>query len=161
MRDSKSEKIDLRGKRSERTTFKLASTALLWLKILSDKNKIPQKEVLILAIEVMSRAIKRMDDDEFPERGEARLASINPARFIAGYHQFRYPIGTMRDGAMANLVVFDPNEGNTPDEAILADQLKDPHYHTAMRGEKLRGTTQFTVVDGRVYDVKSTIHSLN
>jgi len=67
----------------------------------------------------------------------------------------------MQSGAMANLMVFDPDVAYTPDEAALRKQLYDPHYHTAYRDEQLRGKVMFTVVHGKVYNVAEGIEKIN
>lgn len=91
-----------------------------------------------------------------------RLASINPARHVSQFYKFPLEIGTMKSGAMANLAIFDEAAGYTVDETQLAKELEDPEYHSALKGESgLRGKSLFTVVNGKVYDVQSTIKVLN
>ena len=51
MQRAKSKKNDLKGKQSERTTFKIANVSLMTVKSLARKNKISQKDVLIAAIQ--------------------------------------------------------------------------------------------------------------
>lgn len=89
------------------------------------------------------------------------LAAIVPARYIAEYRPFPYPVGTLRDGAMANLVVFHPDTPYRADEALLREQLRDPEYHTAYRDESLRGEVWFTAVHGIVFAVRETIRPVN
>jgi len=89
------------------------------------------------------------------------LACVTPARYLAKYREFPFEVGTMQSGAMANLMVFDPDVAYTPDEAALRKQLQDPHYHTAYRNEQLRGKVMFTVVNGKVYDVAGGIEKIN
>ena len=89
------------------------------------------------------------------------LACVTPAKYLAKYREFPFEVGTMQSGAMANLMVFDPDVAYTPDEAALREQLQDPHYHTAYRDEKLRGKVMFTVVNGKVYDVNEKIKEKN
>lgn len=89
------------------------------------------------------------------------FTAINPAIYLAQFRDFGYPVGTMTTGAMANLVVFDPFCPYRVDEQILAEQLADPEYHTAYRDEKLKGKVLFTVVDGKVYDVRENITPVN
>jgi dihydroorotase-like cyclic amidohydrolase len=89
------------------------------------------------------------------------LTSITPAHYVAQYRDFPFLIGTMQTGAMANLIIFDPDEPYRADEWMLRQQLADPDYHTAYRDEKLRGRVLFTVVDGIVYDVKDVPVSIN
>jgi len=89
------------------------------------------------------------------------LACVTPAKYLARHREFPFDVGTMQSGAMANLMVFDPDVAYTPDEAALRKQLQDPHYHTAYRDEQLRGQVMFTVVNGKVYDVAGKIEKLN
>lgn len=89
------------------------------------------------------------------------LASIVPARYLAQYRSFPFPVGTMQEGAMANLAVFDPSEPYSVDESKMQSQLHDPLYHTAYRNEALRGRVWFTVVNGLVYDVRERIEAIN
>ncbi len=88
------------------------------------------------------------------------LTSIVPARYIAQYRDFPYPVGKMEAGAMANLVIFNSHETYQVDEAQLRKQLYDPEYHTAYRDESLRGKVYFTVVNGQVYDVQHEVKAL-
>ncbi len=68
----------------------------------------------------------------------------------------------MQTGAMANLAIFDETATYEVDEDRLAEELEDPEYHSALKGEpNLRGHSLFTVVNGKVYDVQSTITALN
>jgi len=91
-----------------------------------------------------------------------RLASINPAQHVSQFFDFPLEIGTMTSGAMANLAIFDSEASYAVDESTLAIELEDPEYHSALTGEaNLRGKSLFTVVNGRVYDVKSCIKALN
>ncbi|MDQ8183090.1 hypothetical protein [Pelagicoccus sp. SDUM812005] len=91
-----------------------------------------------------------------------RLASINSAKHMAQFFDFPYEVGTMAEGAMANLAIFDPEAEYSVDEAALAKQLEDPHYHSAMKGEKgLRGRSLFTVANGRVWNVEGAPTPLN
>jgi len=91
-----------------------------------------------------------------------RLASINPARHVSQFFQFPYEIGSMKTGAMANLAIFDEAAVYNVDETQLSRELEDPEYHSALTGESgLRGKSLFTVVNGKVYDVRSTIKALN
>ena len=63
---------------------------------------------------------------------------------------------------MANLAIFDEAAGYRVNEAKLKRELEDPEYHSALKGEAgLRGQSLFTVVNGKVYDVKSKITALN
>lgn len=89
------------------------------------------------------------------------LAAIVPAKYIAQYRSFPYPVGTLREGAMANLVVFHPSESYKIVESSLKSQLQDSNYHTAYRDEALAGKVWFTVVDGVVYDVRGEIMAMN
>ncbi len=91
-----------------------------------------------------------------------QLASINPAKHVSQFFSFPLEIGTMQTGAMANLAIFDTAAAYTVDENKLVQELEDPEYHSALRGEpNLRGQSLFTVVNGKVYDVQSTIKALN
>jgi len=69
--------------------------------------------------------------------------------------------GTMRTGAMANLRIFNPDATYTCDRPQLAVQLNDPHYHSAYEGQSLRGKMIYTVVNGKVWDVKEMPTPLN
>ena len=89
------------------------------------------------------------------------LSAINPIKHLAQYHDFPYPVGTLSEGAMANLCIFDPEVSYCVDESFLKIQLDDPHYHTALKGETLQGQVLFTVVNGRVFDVRKEIKLLN
>lgn len=97
------------------------------------------------------------------------IAGVVPIRHLAQYMQFDYPVGTVTNGAMANLVMFDPNalyqeEGLFPvNPNRLAQVLHDPHYHTPLTYTRgLRGRVHYTVVDGRVYEIgKTAITALN
>jgi len=91
-----------------------------------------------------------------------RLASINSAKHVSQFFSFPLEIGTMQTGAMANLAIFDAAATYAVDENKLVRELEDPEYHSALKGEpNLRGQSLFTVVNGKVYDVQSTIKSLN
>ena len=91
-----------------------------------------------------------------------RLASINPAKHMAQYFKYPYAVGSMSDGAMANLAIFDPDAKYEVNETELAAQLEDPHYHSALTGEKnLRGKSLFTVTNGHVWDVSQKPKLLN
>lgn len=91
-----------------------------------------------------------------------RLASMNPAKHMAQFVDSPFEVGTMKSGAMANLSVFDPTIPYEVNETELAEQLEDPHYHSALKGEAdLWGQTLFTVADGRVWDVKNQPKPLN
>lgn len=89
------------------------------------------------------------------------LACVTPAKYLARHREFPFDVGTMQSGAMANLMVFDPDVAYTPDEAALRGQLHDPHYHTAYKDEKLRGKVMFTVVNGKVFNVAGEIEKIN
>jgi dihydroorotase-like cyclic amidohydrolase len=89
------------------------------------------------------------------------LSAIAPAMYLSHYMKFDLPVGTMQNGAMANLVVFDPHKKYSVDEIQLKNFLEDKEYHSAYRGEELFGEVLFTVVDGRVYDVNDGIKALN
>ncbi|MBC2604557.1 hypothetical protein [Pelagicoccus albus] len=90
------------------------------------------------------------------------LASINPAKHMAKFYQFPFPVGTMTEGAMANLAIFDPKASYTVDESALTSQLEDPHYFSALKGEEgLLGKSLFTVANGRVWDVSGKPSPLN
>jgi dihydroorotase-like cyclic amidohydrolase len=89
------------------------------------------------------------------------LTSISPALYINQFRNFNYPVGTMQSGAMANLVIFNPDSPYKIYEKVLGEQLLDNEYHTAYRDEKLRGKVLFTVVDGKVYDVRKEIKAIN
>lgn len=89
------------------------------------------------------------------------LSSIAPAKYLAEFMNFDFPAGTMQNGAMANLVVFDPNKPYQVDESQLKQTLQDQEYHSAYRDEQLMGEVLFTVVDGKVYDVSGEIKSMN
>lgn len=89
------------------------------------------------------------------------LAAAAPARYIAQYRSFPYPVGSMKQGSMANLVIFDPDLPYKIDETEAGEMLRDPEYHTAYRDETLRGTVFYTVVNGVVFDVQSEIHPIN
>lgn len=91
-----------------------------------------------------------------------RLAAINPAKHMAQFFNFPYEVGTLAEGAMANLAIFDPEAAYEVDEQALASQLEDPNYHSAMKGETgLRGKSLFTVVNGRVWNVQGAPTPLN
>lgn len=89
------------------------------------------------------------------------LAAIVPAKYMAQYRSFPFPIGTLSEGAMANLTVFDPTEPYVADEYQLKLQLEDPYYHTAYRKEALQGRVWYTIVNGVVYDVHQEIQAIN
>ena len=89
------------------------------------------------------------------------LSAINPIKHLAQYHDFPYPVGTLSDGAMANLCIFDPEVSYSVNELLLKSQLNDPEYHSAFVGENLQGKVLFTVVNGRVFDVRKEIKLLN
>ncbi len=89
------------------------------------------------------------------------LAAIAPARYMAQYRPFPYPVGTLGNGAMANLVIFHPGTPYRADEALLREYLQDPEYHTAYRDEPLYGEVWFTVVHGIVFDVREAVRPLN
>lgn len=91
-----------------------------------------------------------------------RLSSINPAKHVSQFFDFPLEIGTMKAGAMANLAIFDAAATYSVNESKLAEELEDPEYHSALKGESgLRGKSIFTVVNGKVYDVQSEIRALN
>ena len=91
-----------------------------------------------------------------------RLASINPAKHMARYFKFPYEVGTMQSGAMANLTIFDPEADYQVDESSLAKRLEDPHYHSALNGEKeLKGKTLYTVTNGNVWQIGDQIQLIN
>ena len=91
-----------------------------------------------------------------------RLAAINAAKHMAQYRDFPYEVGTMKDGAMANLAIFDPEQPYRVHETKLAQELLDQNYHSALRGETgLLGKSLFTVADGRVWDVQNKPTPLN
>lgn len=90
------------------------------------------------------------------------LASINPAKHMARYVDFPYEVGTLKRGAMANLAIFDPEATYQVDESTLSQLLEDPHYHSALKGEKgLKGKSLFTVTNGKVWQVDGPIKALN
>lgn len=89
------------------------------------------------------------------------LSAINPIRHLAQYHAFPNTVGTLSDGAMANLCIFDPEASYSVDVPLLKYQLNDPEYHSAFEGETLQGKVLFTVVNGRVFDVREEIKLLN
>ncbi|WP_309024318.1 hypothetical protein [Pelagicoccus sp. SDUM812002] len=98
----------------------------------------------------------------YTQRDIDLLASINPAKHMAQFFDFPFEVGTMTDGAMANLAIFEPEAAYQVDEAALASQLEDPHYHSAMTGESgLRGRSVFTVANGRVWNVEKAPMPLN
>lgn len=91
-----------------------------------------------------------------------RLAAVNPAKHMAQYFGFPYEVGTLKAGAMANLAIFDPEPVYQVDEARLANELMDPEYHSALRGQSgLFGKSLFTVANGRVWDVQNKPKPLN
>jgi dihydroorotase-like cyclic amidohydrolase len=89
------------------------------------------------------------------------LTGIVPAKYIAQYRQFPYPVGIIENGAMANLVIYNADEEYSVDEAKLGEYLNDPEYHTAYRDESLQGKVYYTIVNGIVYDVKEQIQPAN
>lgn len=100
---------------------------------------------------------------EFSHQQIDNLAAIHPALYMQRYcvEEFPFPIAKMESGAMANLVVFDPDCSYTVDEQALSNQLDDVEYHSPLRTEKLKGKVLFTVVNGRVWDVAGGINRLN
>lgn len=91
-----------------------------------------------------------------------RLAAINPAKHMAQFFKFPHPVGSMSDGAMANLAIFDPEQPYQVDEATLAKDLEDPEYHSALTGETtLFGKSLFSVSNGQVWDVQGKPTPLN
>ncbi|MBZ0255960.1 hypothetical protein K8I31_07855 [bacterium] len=89
------------------------------------------------------------------------LTSIAPAKYMAQYKSFPYPVGSMQNGAMANLAIFDPEAPYHVNENELRLQLNDAEYHSAYRDETLNGIMLYTVVNGAVYDVQKLIQPLN
>ncbi|MBI1387021.1 MAG: hypothetical protein GC154_01055 [bacterium] len=89
------------------------------------------------------------------------LTAIAPARYVAQYKSFPFPAGEMETGAMANLVIFDPDEPFSVKEDTLREELRDVEYHSAYRDEKLRGRVYYTVVNGLVFDVAGPVRPLN
>ncbi|MDP8245579.1 MAG: hypothetical protein P9L94_15960 [Candidatus Hinthialibacter antarcticus] len=89
------------------------------------------------------------------------LTSIAPAKYMAQYKSFPYPVGEMQNGAMANLAIFNPETPYQVDENELRLQLQDGEYHSAYRDETLRGEMLFTVVNGIAYDVQKEIRPIN
>ncbi|MEW6235545.1 MAG: hypothetical protein AB1656_09180 [Candidatus Omnitrophota bacterium] len=89
------------------------------------------------------------------------LTAITPAKYIAQYRPFPFPIGTMANGAMANLVIFDPDVRHVVDEEKYRKELRDPEYQSAYRDETLFGEVLYTVVNGVIYDVRGEIVPLN
>ncbi|MEM9161092.1 MAG: hypothetical protein AAGB46_18760 [Verrucomicrobiota bacterium] len=91
-----------------------------------------------------------------------RLASINPAKHMAQFIDYPLEVGSMENGAMANLSIFDPDAAYQVDEVKLSKELQDPYYHSAMTGEEgLRGQMLYTVSNGRVWDVRGRPKSMN
>ncbi len=89
------------------------------------------------------------------------LTAIAPANYMAQYQSFPYLVGSMADGAMANLAVFNPDASYQVDENGLRLQLDDSEYHSAYRDEELMGEMVYTVVNGTVYDVQKLIRPMN
>ena len=89
------------------------------------------------------------------------LTAITPAKYMAQYQSFPYPVGAMQDGAMANLAIFNPDAPYQVDENKLRLQLQDSEYHSAYRDETLQGEMVYTVVNGIVYDVQNEIRAIN
>lgn len=89
------------------------------------------------------------------------LSAIAPAKYMAQYMQLDLPIGTMQNGAMANLVIFDPLKKWELNEDQMKKILQDSEYHSAYRDEPLNGEVMFTVVDGKVYEVRGEIYAIN
>lgn len=95
-----------------------------------------------------------------------RLFAINPSKHIAQYVDFGLPTGTMTTGAMANLMVFDPDAKYRRSVQYFQEALHDPEYRSAYpdlhaAGLTLRGEMYYTVVNGKVWDVFSTIFPKN
>jgi dihydroorotase-like cyclic amidohydrolase len=89
------------------------------------------------------------------------LTSIAPAKYIAQYKSFPYPVGSMETGCMANLAIFSPEIQYKVDEDKLRLQLKDQEYHSAYRDEALQGEMLYTVVNGTIFDVQNDIRAMN
>lgn len=89
------------------------------------------------------------------------LTAMAPARHMSQYCDFPYPVGTLSEGAMANLVIYEPDTPYSIDERRMANLLEDSEYHSAYRDEALRGQVLFTIVNGAVYDVQDLILPLN
>lgn len=73
-----------------------------------------------------------------------RLMSYNPAKIL------KIDRGEIREGAIADLTIFDPNEIYTYEEASIVSKSKN----TPWIGKKLQGRVHYTIVSG---DVKYAI----
>lgn len=76
-----------------------------------------------------------------------RLMSYNPAKIL------KIDRGEIKEGAIADLTIFDPNEVYTYEEKSIVSKSKN----TPWIGKKLQGKVQYTIVSGDVkYDVNDT-----
>ena len=76
-----------------------------------------------------------------------RLMSYNPAQLL------KIERGEIKEGAIADLTIFDPNEVYTYEEASIVSKSKN----TPWIGKKLQGKVQYTIVSG---DVKYAVNDI-
>jgi len=67
--------------------------------------------------------------------------STNPARIIG-----KRELGTLREGARANLTLFDPDEEYT----LTREQILSKSRNTPFLGRKLKGRVKFTIYNGKI-----------
>lgn len=70
----------------------------------------------------------------------AELMSFAPAKILG------LPLGTLNEGADADITVFDPNEEWT----VEPEKLRGKAHNTAYKGMKLRGRVKYTVCRGEI-----------
>lgn len=76
-----------------------------------------------------------------------RLMSYNPAKIL------KIERGEIKEGAVADLTIFDPNEVYTYEESSIVSKSKN----TPWIGKKLQGKVQYTIVSGDIkYDINDT-----
>ena len=76
-----------------------------------------------------------------------RLMSYNPAKLL------KIDRGEIKEGAVADLTIFNPNEKYTYEEASIVSKSKN----TPWIGKQLQGKVQYTIVSGDVkYDANDT-----
>lgn len=76
-----------------------------------------------------------------------RLMSYNPAKIL------KIDRGEIKEGAIADLTIFDPNDIYTYEESSIVSKSKN----TPWIGKKLQGRVQYTIVSGDVkYEINDT-----
>ena len=76
-----------------------------------------------------------------------RVMSYNPAKLL------KIDRGEIKEGAVADLTVFDPNETYTYEESSIVSKSKN----TPWIGKKLQGKVNYTIVSG---DIKYAINDI-